>query len=237
MEKTFVDSLTGHARSGMFRPDRPNIHAIMCALYDVNKKYGTRVTYEWAQTRVARLRERYELFSWVITREGVIWNPRLGFVTAPDQLWRTLVRQNKRARCYVNAAEELWEELCILFDRDNEERNDVIDADRFDLNVPAPAEGWVDPPPPRANENAPVAAPTILNNVDSSGSSSSSDFWAALDAYYGSDSDADSVLPVPGVPRSARTIGPAGSTSPKSPKSVDPASSSASNATPIKKEV
>ncbi|KAK4427157.1 hypothetical protein Salat_1484600 [Sesamum alatum] len=215
MEKTFVDSLTGHARSGMFRPDRPNIHAVMCALYDLNKKYGTKVTYEWAQTRVARLRERYELFSWVISREGVIWNPRLGFVTAPNQLWRTLVRQNKHARCYVNAAEELWEELCILIDRDNDERNDVIDADHFDLNVPAPAEGWVDPPPPRANENAP----------------------AALDAYYGSDSDADSILPVPGVPSSLQKIGPAGSTSPKSPKSVDPASLSASNATPIKKEV
>ncbi|KAK4434991.1 hypothetical protein Salat_0662100 [Sesamum alatum] len=195
----FVDSLTGHARLGMFRPDRPNIHAVMCALYDVNKKYGTR-------------------------------SPTSGL----KQMWRSY--QNKRARCYVNAAEELCEELCILFNRDNEERNDVIDSDHFDLNVPAPVEGWVDPPPPRANEDAPITATPILNNANSSGSSSSSSFWAALDAYYGSHSDADSVLPVPGIPSSRLKTGPTASTSPKSPKSVGVASSSASNAIPIKKE-
>ncbi|KAK4438395.1 hypothetical protein Salat_0173800 [Sesamum alatum] len=62
MEKSFVESLVIHARTGFFRPERPNIHAVMSALYDVNKKHKTKVTYEWAQTRVAALWERYELF-------------------------------------------------------------------------------------------------------------------------------------------------------------------------------
>ncbi|KAK4423249.1 hypothetical protein Salat_1907700 [Sesamum alatum] len=87
MEKTFFNSLVKHARSGFFRPKRPNIHAVMCALYDVNKQHGTKVTFEWAQTRVARLRERYELFMWVVNTDSVIWNPQLGSVTAPDQVW------------------------------------------------------------------------------------------------------------------------------------------------------
>ncbi|KAK4425187.1 hypothetical protein Salat_1712600 [Sesamum alatum] len=146
------------------------------------------------------------------------------------------MQQNKRARCYVNSAEELWEQLCILFDRDNDERNDVIDVDRFDLNVPAPAEGWVDPPSPCINEVAPSPAAHVLNISESSDSSSSSSLWAALDAYYGTDRDAYSVLPVPSVPVSIIKRGPLVTVLPQSPKSVGTTSSSASNATAIKKE-
>ncbi|KAK4412509.1 hypothetical protein Salat_2898000 [Sesamum alatum] len=71
MEKTFVGSWVEHARLGFFRLERPNMHVVMFALYDVNKKYGTKVTYEWAQTRVERLRERYHLFRWVVNMAGV----------------------------------------------------------------------------------------------------------------------------------------------------------------------
>ncbi|KAK4418841.1 hypothetical protein Salat_2296900 [Sesamum alatum] len=85
-----VDSLVEHSRSGLFHPDRPSIHAVMCSLYDVNKTYGTKVVYEWAQTRVERLRERYHLFSWVVNTEGIIWNARLGLVTGPNHVWQSL---------------------------------------------------------------------------------------------------------------------------------------------------
>ncbi|KAK4416764.1 hypothetical protein Salat_2501900 [Sesamum alatum] len=43
MGKTFVDSLVEHARSGLFRPKSPNIHAVMSALYDVNKSMEPRL--------------------------------------------------------------------------------------------------------------------------------------------------------------------------------------------------
>ncbi|KAK4438915.1 hypothetical protein Salat_0226100 [Sesamum alatum] len=169
MEQTFVDSLVEHARSGLFHPDRPNIHAVMCSLYDVNKKYGTKVVYEWAQTRVERLRERYHLFRWVVNMEGVIWNARLGFVTAPDHVWQSLCRQNKRAKCYYNAYEDLWEQLCIIFDPRPNNQNDVIDVDRFDLHVVAPQEGWVLLPPPRLIQATvgapnPEAVPIVVPN-------------------------------------------------------------------------
>ncbi|KAK4435049.1 hypothetical protein Salat_0668100 [Sesamum alatum] len=77
MEKTFVDSFVEHAMSGLFRPGHPNVHAVMCSLYDVNKRFGTKVTFEWAQTRVQQLQEQYHLFRWVVNTEGVIWNQRL----------------------------------------------------------------------------------------------------------------------------------------------------------------
>ncbi|KAK4434857.1 hypothetical protein Salat_0648600 [Sesamum alatum] len=198
MEKTFVHSLVEHARSGFFHPERVNIHAVMCALYDLSKEHGMKVAYEWAQTRVAHLRERYELFKWVVYTDGVIWNPRLGFLTAPDQ-------GNKRVKCYVNAYEDLWEALCIFFDHDNQERNYVIDVDCFDLNVRTQPEGWV---------------------VQ----------WTRLDTYYDTDCDADSVLPIPRVPRAAVPIEKLVAASPRIQKSRGASSSTASNTTPIEKD-
>ncbi|KAK4423161.1 hypothetical protein Salat_1898900 [Sesamum alatum] len=57
--------------------------------------------------------------------------------------------KNKCAKCYCNAYEDLWEQLCILFDPRPNGQNDVIDVDCFDLNVAAPQEGWVLLRPPR----------------------------------------------------------------------------------------
>ncbi|KAK4435763.1 hypothetical protein Salat_0739800 [Sesamum alatum] len=268
VEKTFVDSLVTHAQTGFFRPERLNIHATMCALYDVNKKYKTKITYEWAQTRVASLRERYQLFRWVVNSEGVTWNNRLGFVTAPDHVWRRLRRQNRKARCYVNAYEDLWPQLCVLFERPNNPADDVIQADHFDLNVPARDVGWVEAPQQHdgqaafpAEENVDVAAkgneavlaeenaggpaegdaalpadPVVTLSDSSSSSDSAGSMWRALDEYYASESDPDSVLPPPGVPRLIVKMGNAAPVSPPSQKSAEATSSTASSLTPLKKK-
>ncbi|KAK4423094.1 hypothetical protein Salat_1892000 [Sesamum alatum] len=261
MEQTFIDSLVEHSRSGLFHPDRLSIHAVMCSLYDVNKTYGTKVVYEWAQTRAERLRERYHLFHWVVNTEGIIWNARLGLVTGPDPVWQSLCQ------------------------------NEVIDANRFDLNVAAPQEGWVLRPPPRhieAGDNAPNAedvpvvvpdeagaaevaphgpnnesvpdglhaaqapdapqaepAPDVVVNelapgtplqvmYQSDSSSESSSMWRHLHEYYGSDSDADSVLSPPGVPLWKRAK--YSHHSPASQKSDRASSSAASNPTPVQKK-
>ncbi|KAK4431004.1 hypothetical protein Salat_0862400 [Sesamum alatum] len=50
------------------------------------------------------------------------------------------------ARCYVNAYEDLWPQLCVLFERPNNPADDVIQADHFDLNVPVRDVGWVEAP-------------------------------------------------------------------------------------------
>ncbi|KAK4426860.1 hypothetical protein Salat_1454800 [Sesamum alatum] len=242
----------------------------MCSLYDVNKRNGTKITYEWAQSRVQRLQERYHLFRWVVNTEGVIWNQRLGFVTEPDQVWRSL------CRCYYNAYEDLWEELCILFDRPNNRGDEDPDGLRVDLNLPAAPEGWVavgdaaDGPPmlevaPNVEPDAadtkavpmepvnkagpsepvneaphnatpptnPVPHPQVLIVSDSSSSS----MWRALEEYYGSDSDANSVLPPPGVPQSFYKRAKVAHPSPPSERSAGASSSTASNATPLKKHI
>ncbi|KAK4422626.1 hypothetical protein Salat_1845100 [Sesamum alatum] len=202
----------------------------MCALYDVNKKYNTEITYEWAQTRVASLRERYELFCWAVDSDGVIWNNRLDFVTAPDHVWR-------RPR---------W--------------GDVIQADRFDLNVPAPDVGWVEAPqhhegqvavpdegnvvvPAEGNagglaegDGAVLADPVVTLSDSSTDSDSAGSMWRVLDEYYASESDPDSVLPPPGVPRLTVKRENVPLVSPPRQKFSEATSSTTSSLTPLKKE-
>ncbi|KAL0349589.1 UNVERIFIED_CONTAM: hypothetical protein Sradi_4108100 [Sesamum radiatum] len=53
--------------------------------------------------------------------------------------------------------------------------------------------------------------------------------------FYGSDSDADSLMPLPGIPTLGQKTTVVKIESSPSAKSEDPASSSASNGTPLKK--
>ncbi|KAK4433246.1 hypothetical protein Salat_1086900 [Sesamum alatum] len=230
-----------------FRPERPNIHAVMCALYDINKKYKTKITYEWVQTRVVSLRERYQLFRWVVNLEG-----NFSYLT---------ILQNRKARCYVNAYEDLWPQLCVLFERPNNPQDDVIQADRFDLNVSARDVGWVEAPqhhegqaaipaegnvvvPAEGNAGAPsegdaavAADPVVTLSGSSMDSDSAGSMWRALDEYYASESDPDSVLPPPGVPRLTVKRENVPPVSPPSQKSAEATSSTTSSLTPLKKKI
>ncbi|KAK4412536.1 hypothetical protein Salat_2900700 [Sesamum alatum] len=143
-----------------------------------------------------------------------------------DAICSALEAEKKKTKWYINA----YEELCMLFgDRDDEANTDAV-PQPIDLNAPPPADfiGHVSPP----------------KNVDKSGhsdivfisdsSDSSSSLWGYIDELLGSGSDADSVLPPPGVPASIskkKTVMPQ---SPPSFHSVEGNSSSASNPTPKK---
>ncbi|KAK4438812.1 hypothetical protein Salat_0215800 [Sesamum alatum] len=126
-------------------------------------------------------------------------NQNLGFVTAVDSVWREFCREKKLARCYVNAYEDLLEELCMLFEAPPADPP-AEDAPLVAFGADAqPIEGWVDPAPV-AIEGAPTIQLVVHVIFDRSDSSSS--LWRFIDDYYGSDGDADSVLPPPGVPTS-----------------------------------
>ncbi|KAL0458408.1 UNVERIFIED_CONTAM: hypothetical protein Slati_0468000 [Sesamum latifolium] len=64
--------------------------------------HGSKVTAPWAFSTVKKLHERYEVFHWLINRHDVVWNRNLKF-------------EKKLARCYNNAYEDMFEDLCVLF--------------------------------------------------------------------------------------------------------------------------
>ncbi|KAK4415776.1 hypothetical protein Salat_2685000 [Sesamum alatum] len=255
MEHTFVDNLVEHNRSGLFHPDRPSIHAVMCSLYDVNKKYGMKVVYEWAQTRVELLRERYHLFCWVVNTRGIIWNAQLGFVTGPNHVWQSLLGGAPNAE---DVSVVVPAEAGVAPPAPNNEPvpDGLHAAQASDAPQAEPAPDVVvnEPTPdamhdaqtphallPAQAHDAPQAEP-VPDDVGtpkqviylSDSSSESSSMWRALHEYHGSDSDADSILPPPGVPLWKRAK--YSHHSPASQKSSGASSSTASNPTPVKKK-
>ncbi|KAK4438030.1 hypothetical protein Salat_0137100 [Sesamum alatum] len=207
VEKTFVDSLVTHVQTGFFRPGCPNIHAVMCVLYDVNKKYKTRITYEWAQTRVASLRKIYELFHWVVNSEGVIWNNKLGKVTAPDHVWRRL-RWADHFDLNVPAHDVGWVEA--------HQHHEGQAAFLAEGNVVVPAEEMM---LYRLRKMTEVLLRVMLHSP--------------LILFK---SDPDSVLPPPEVPHLTVKMDNVPHVSPPSQKSAEATSSTASSLTPLKKE-
>ncbi|KAL0386029.1 UNVERIFIED_CONTAM: hypothetical protein Sradi_2997200 [Sesamum radiatum] len=141
----------------------------------------------------------------------------------------------------------MFEDLCVLFGEELPNKQVVVALDEANpgpvvaAEVPPVAAAAIDLDPLVENaENAIVIPPTVLNILSYS-FDSSDDFWRVIEENYpseenyASDSDPDSVLAMPGVP--SITPGPAYAP-PKSPNSYSqgPASSSASNATLLKKQ-
>ncbi|KAK4441732.1 hypothetical protein Salat_0508100 [Sesamum alatum] len=169
-------------------------------------------------------------FLWVVARPDVVWNRNLRFLVAEDRIWKLMCQERKKAKWYINTYEDLYEELCMLFgDRDDKANNDAV-TQPIDLNVPQADVVVGDVSPPKNVDKA------SHNNVVliSDSSDSSSSLWGYIEELLGSGSDADSVLPLSGVPASHSKKKGVMPQSPPSFHSVGGNSSSASNPTPKK---
>ncbi|KAL2228421.1 UNVERIFIED_CONTAM: hypothetical protein Sindi_1821800 [Sesamum indicum] len=120
MEDMFVQSLMDLKRLEIFRAAANNMHAVHSAIYDVNKAFGSRITYSWGYSLLDKLPE--------------------------DGVRDKIFKEKKLARCYINAYEPNWDELYELFD-DDENDTIWISDDEEDVDDPFGANpGWVDPP-------------------------------------------------------------------------------------------
>ncbi|KAL2240203.1 UNVERIFIED_CONTAM: hypothetical protein Sindi_0661500 [Sesamum indicum] len=123
------------------------MQAIHSAILDVNRDLHTQISYARVHRRVDQLRDRFYTFQWVENHPGVTWNHDERRLTADDQVWNAIARENLMARCYQNAYEPKWEKLCELFDDDetstfryrtSRKKMTMISDDEngTDLNVP-----------------------------------------------------------------------------------------------------
>ncbi|KAK4421903.1 hypothetical protein Salat_2141000 [Sesamum alatum] len=113
MESTFVGSLLQQQVQGNFHKYGMNYHAIMCALYDVNKVHGNVVGYSFGKTKVKDLRERHAVFSWIINISDVICNHERRYAVAEEQLWEMIVKERTIGKSYVNAYEDQYANRCF----------------------------------------------------------------------------------------------------------------------------
>ncbi|KAK4430738.1 hypothetical protein Salat_0835500 [Sesamum alatum] len=196
MEVTFVDSLVQHQQNGSFHRDRVNYHAVLCSIFDVNKEHVARHSYATGQNKLKKLKERHALFSWLLTVSGVFCNKVHQYVIADDVTWELIIKEHVLAKCYVNAYEDLYEKLCLLFGTDPPTYPCLAEEEEVDSIASfAVLPGWVDDyPPPPMNE-------IILANIGhlDDASIDSTSLWRFLEEYYASDDEeVESMVGIPG---------------------------------------
>ncbi|KAL2235352.1 UNVERIFIED_CONTAM: hypothetical protein Sindi_1267400 [Sesamum indicum] len=196
-----MDTKNGkHARSsshglknvGIFQAASNKMHAVHLAIYVVNKAFTPRITYSWGYSRFDKLRERFYTFQWVENHPGVVWNHDERKLTIEDGMWDQICKEKKLARCNINAYEPLWDELCELFD-DDENKTIWINDDEEDADDQLGANpGWADPP---CNELVTVIFYSVCVHVSDS-SDDSSALGALFKDLYDSDTEADSAYQI-----------------------------------------
>ncbi|KAK4413494.1 hypothetical protein Salat_2762000 [Sesamum alatum] len=105
---------------------------------DVNRKHHSKIDYTWAKSCVATLKERYDIFMWVVAQPNVVWNQNLRFLVAKDRTWKALCQERKKAKWYINAYEDMYEELCEIFENNAHAPIEAVQPAAIDLNVPPP---------------------------------------------------------------------------------------------------
>ncbi|KAK4424332.1 hypothetical protein Salat_1626600 [Sesamum alatum] len=218
-KKTFVDSLVEHAWSGLFRPGRPNVHAVMCSLYDVNKRPNNEGDEDPDGLEVdLNLPAAPE--GWVAVGDG--------WVATPPPHANEAARVEPANEVGVGAAAERPPMLEVAPDAADSE---AVPMEQ--VNEAGPTEPVNEAPHNATHPTNAVPYPQVLIVSDSSSFS----MWRALEEYYGNDTDADFVLPPPGVPQSLYKRAKVAHPSPPSERSAGASSSTASNATPLKKHI
>ncbi|KAK4424953.1 hypothetical protein Salat_1688900 [Sesamum alatum] len=221
MEATFVGALVEHKKHGNFKRNCITFHAVMSAIYDVNKEHSSRHSYTTGENKLQKLKERYLVFSSIITVPGVVVNKVGRYVIAGDAIWEKLTQERVLAKCYVNAYDDFYEGLCMLYGPNNADDEPTVFHEEEEVDSVAsfyPPLGWVDDSPRAFDPNIMLANIYQLDTT----SVNSTSLWRFLEEYYASD-DEDEVNSMLALPAA----------SPPSPNpsyvSVEHTSSSASN--------
>ncbi|KAK4430791.1 hypothetical protein Salat_0840800 [Sesamum alatum] len=172
----------------------------MCALYDVNKVHGDVIGYSFGKRKLQDLEERHAVFSWIMNFDGVNCNHERRYVIAADEVWEMIIQERVIAKCYVNAYEDQYANLCILFGPDH------LDTELGKVDNDVELFAVV----PRYLAELPQDGITTrvqhTVNVLADGSVDSTSLWRFMERYYPSDEDeVDSILSLPGVPRGTPT--------------------------------
>ncbi|KAK4438485.1 hypothetical protein Salat_0182800 [Sesamum alatum] len=184
MEATFVGALVEHKKHGNFKRKGINFHVVISAIYDVNKEHSSRHLYTTGENKLRKLKERYLVFSSIITVLGVIVN-----------------KERVLAKCYVNAYEDFYEGLCMLYGPHNADDKPTVFHVEEEMDSVAsfyPPIGWVDDSPREFYPNVMLANIYKLDTT----SVDSTSLWRFLEEYYASDDEdgVNSILALPAAP-------------------------------------
>ncbi|CAA0834584.1 Unknown protein [Striga hermonthica] len=211
VDTKFIDYLVEQKREGNFDSNQQNFHAVFCAVTDVNSSMGTNFTYEDAVNRVKKLRKRYNVFHWIIHLSGVVYNPFNHSISAGQDLWEYIVREEKLAMAYMIDGESAYDGLKALFHEGDDTISDGSVHEVINLSDVLPQDDGPDDDddvvvvhndqPANGVDNVHHARDgwQIVQENDSTNTNNS--FWNEL-AWYGSESVSVTSAPDPENPPS-----------------------------------
>ncbi|KAK4425203.1 hypothetical protein Salat_1714200 [Sesamum alatum] len=116
MERCFILELVRKVESGSYNDGQPFDDAIHSAVAFVTVVFGMNLTFNIGLARLNYMKERHEMFSWLINRPSVRWITRPNIVLVNESLWDDIGREKPSALAYWFDTEPAWEELKIIFD-------------------------------------------------------------------------------------------------------------------------
>ncbi|KAK4415278.1 hypothetical protein Salat_2635100 [Sesamum alatum] len=123
------------------------------------------------------------------------------YVTADDAIWEKLTKKRVLAKCYVNAYEDFYDGLCVLYGPDSANDEPTVFHEEEEVDLVAslcPPLGWVDESPRDFYPNVMLAN---IYQLDTKSVDSTS-LLRFLEEYYASDDEdeVNSILALPAAP-------------------------------------
>ncbi|KAK4434318.1 hypothetical protein Salat_0594600 [Sesamum alatum] len=162
---------------------------VHCALFDINARYGSTLSYFYWQRRLAKLKIRHQVFSWITSLVAVEWDPKKNMILADKYVWEQIAKAKTIDKCYVKEPEPQWSALWILFGEWPADDDDEDESVYFDRAGTCLDDEWVHAKAPPADDSYGDSSFGHDHDVVPEEPS----WWAFVQEYYASNSGTDSV--------------------------------------------
>ncbi|KAL8462182.1 hypothetical protein ACS0TY_032493 [Phlomoides rotata] len=131
--ESLVTFLLTQKELGNWQWDSNNGHAVMQSSESLNNTFGTDYSNVEVLGRVKKLRSCYNVFSYMISSSGVVWNREQNYIYASIVQWDSWREVYPLTRVYRSAGEPLYNQLRELFapavDPGDDELIIIVDSD------------------------------------------------------------------------------------------------------------
>ncbi|KAK4428978.1 hypothetical protein Salat_1197800 [Sesamum alatum] len=177
-EDIIVQLVLAHHRKGTFHHEYVNCLAVLCALFDIILDLAKTLSYSYYQHRLAKLKIRYQVFSWITGLVAVKWDPKTNIISMDKYVWEQIAK---------SPSGNDFEDESVFFDH----AGTCLDDE------------WVHDKLTSSDESSQDNSYGIIDNSNDDDLSC----WAFVKEYYASDSKTASVNKHPNMIRRTATSG------------------------------
>lgn len=100
VDDSFIDFLSLEARLGHFLWPNKTTMSVESAKNYVCWRFEQDFSCKYCVTKVENLERRYSKFKWILSIDGLKYNPTTNVVTAPNAVWKAILRVSFKGYCH-----------------------------------------------------------------------------------------------------------------------------------------